>query len=188
MAKKRKRGTGPAKGAAFERAIAKRLSLWWTGWRRDDVFWRTASSGGRATRRQWEGQETRGQLGDLAATDPIGQPFIDLIHIELKRGYSRVGAESLLWPGKSPLLDWFSQADREHRQAKARGWWIIHRRDRQPTLLYMSGSAWRVLFKDVVFPGIGMIYPVGWKEPVYCMEFEEALRCISPKELMKPRR
>ena len=38
------------KGSEFEREMCKCLSLWWTDSKRDDVFWRSAQSGGRAPR------------------------------------------------------------------------------------------------------------------------------------------
>jgi len=40
-----------AKGSSFEREICTILSKWWTNNERDDVFWRTAGSGARATTR-----------------------------------------------------------------------------------------------------------------------------------------
>ena len=39
------------KGGAWEREFSKYLSLWITEGERDDVFWRSSQSGGRATQR-----------------------------------------------------------------------------------------------------------------------------------------
>ena len=77
------------KSSKCERDICKQLSLWWTGHKRDDVFWRTTTSGARATIRSKRGRGTKNQYGDVQATDPIGQPLIDLCTIEIKKGYSR---------------------------------------------------------------------------------------------------
>jgi len=78
-----------AKGADFERLVCKQLSLWWTDDERDDVFWRSQTSGGRATMRRRRGRSTFGQYGDVAATDPIGQPLLQVVTIELKCGYAK---------------------------------------------------------------------------------------------------
>ncbi|MBM3120244.1 MAG: hypothetical protein FJ006_12010, partial [Chloroflexi bacterium] len=59
-----------SKGASFERDISRQLSLWWTHGERDDVFWRSSMSGGRATVRAKKGQKTAYQNGDITATDP----------------------------------------------------------------------------------------------------------------------
>ena len=74
-----------AKGSAFEREIAKLLSLWWSDCERDDIFWRTQTSGARATSRKRRGQDTFGQYGDIQACDPVGQPLLDCCIIEIKR-------------------------------------------------------------------------------------------------------
>src|SRR4051812_44502266 len=76
------------KGQEFERTICKQLSSWWVP-NREDIFWRTSNSGGRATVRGKTGKTTKGQYGDICATDPVGQPLIDTIMFELKRGYSQ---------------------------------------------------------------------------------------------------
>jgi hypothetical protein len=137
--------------------------------------------------RRWQNKNTQGQLGDLAATDPIGQPFIDHIHVELKRGYSNLGPESLL--GSSPLVEWFIQAARESREAGAKGWWLIHRRDRKPTLLYMSAGAWRFCHQATgMRPGVGMIFPTCWKEEVAYQELEQALTHVNKDRFHRPRR
>ena len=44
-----RKGGGKAKGSSFERLICKELSLWITGGEHQDVFWRSAMSGGRST-------------------------------------------------------------------------------------------------------------------------------------------
>lgn len=82
-----RKGSGSSKGAAFERDICKMLSKWWTYGTRDDVFWRTAGSGGRATNRTKQGKQTAGNYGDISCTDAVGWPLLQLCCFELKRGY-----------------------------------------------------------------------------------------------------
>lgn len=82
-------GNSKGKGSAFEREIANKLSLWWTEGERDDIFWRSDNSGGRATMRRKAGKLTEGQAGDITYRDPIGKPLIDVFNIEAKTGYAQ---------------------------------------------------------------------------------------------------
>lgn len=50
------------KGSVFEREICKALGRWWTDGERDDIFWRTAGSGARATCRLERGKVLRGSM------------------------------------------------------------------------------------------------------------------------------
>lgn len=77
-----------AKGSDYERELCKRLSLWWTNDRRDDIYWRTDGSGARATVRSKKKQKTANSYGDMSFLDPIGEPLINFALFEFKRGYS----------------------------------------------------------------------------------------------------
>jgi hypothetical protein len=121
---------GHNKGSSFERAIAKQLSLWWSKGVNDDIFWRTAGSGGRATVRGRKGQASV-QVGDLCAIDPQGEPFNRQVVIELKRGYGKFDLLDLLDSrGKKPKLTQFlEQLEREMDQSGRVCSWLIFQRD-----------------------------------------------------------
>jgi hypothetical protein len=72
------------KGSAFERRICTALSLWITGGKKKDCFWRSAMSGGRATRSFAMGDKLRRQAGDISAVSPEGHVLTDKYYIELK--------------------------------------------------------------------------------------------------------
>lgn len=76
------------KGGGFEREVSTLLSLWVSDGTRDDIFWRSHGSGGRATCRGKSGKTTEGQYGDQSATDPLGKPLIKAWCIECKTGYA----------------------------------------------------------------------------------------------------
>ena len=127
------------KGAAFEREVCVQLSEWWTKGKRQDVFWRTSNSGGRATMRSYSGKKTFGQCGDITATDPIGSPLTRLCSIELKRGYTYETFADL--PDKpdgapSQWRDFLKQARREAKQGGNPYWLLIVRRDRREAMIY----------------------------------------------------
>lgn len=128
---------GKGKGSSFEREMCKVLSLWWSKGRRDDIYWRTAGSGARAKVRSKTKQTTFGQYGDIQATDPIGQPLIDLCTIELKRGYSTSTFADLLEPptrddSKPGIFENFIlQATMDSKNAKTPYWMLIVKRNRR---------------------------------------------------------
>lgn len=130
-----------AKGSEFERDICKLLSLWWTDGERDDIFWRTAGSGARATQRAKRSQSTFGQYGDVQATDPMGQPLIDLCTIELKRGYSKSTFADLIEDSQTanakPCMyaKFIEQAKADAKKANAPWWLLIVKRDRRKAIV-----------------------------------------------------
>lgn len=138
-------GRKAKKGGSFEREICKILSLWWTQENavpRDDVFWRTAGSGARATTRRKSGKQTFGQCGDIQAVDQaVGQPLLDLISIELKRGYPKASIQDILDKtptSKTPQLEqFFLQAEADSLAANTVSWALILRRDRHVPVIYI---------------------------------------------------
>jgi hypothetical protein len=130
----------PAKGGQFERDICRKLSLWWTEGKRDDVFWRSASSGAMATSRmRTKGKTTYGQHGDIQAVDPIGAPLLKLCCFELKRGYGKWSPMDVLdappprkgakEPVKQAVTKFIEQATESCDACGARWPVIIARRD-----------------------------------------------------------
>ena len=85
-----KKGASKQKGNKFEIDIAKKLSLLWSNGNEDDIFWRSQTSGGRATVRNRAGKTTEKQVGDLTYDKPEGKPLIDNWCFELKSGYSKI--------------------------------------------------------------------------------------------------
>lgn len=128
------------KGGGYERELSKMLSDWWIPGR-DDIFWRTAASGGRATNRFRQGKKTYGQSGDIQAVDPVGSPLTRVISIEAKRGHkdAHIGDTLDRLPGKK--LRWWEvflyQAQRESEEAGVPFWMLVIRRDARQALVYI---------------------------------------------------
>lgn len=130
------------KGSAFEREVCKRLSEWWTADARSDVFWRTTTSGARATNRAAKGQSTYGQYGDIQATDPMGEPLLKLICFELKCGYPTVSVGDLLDTvnGGKVWNEWIKKAKRSAEGAKSCHWMIVFKKGRRQSMaIYPKG-------------------------------------------------
>ena len=79
-----KSGGGKAKGASFERAVCKRLSLWLSDGQRSDLLWRSAMSGGRATVQANSGKINLTQSGDVSAVGRDAYEFCERTFIEIK--------------------------------------------------------------------------------------------------------
>lgn len=181
---------GAKKGSSYEREICKKLSLWWTYGEDDDVFWRTAGSGARATGRRKQGKKTFGQDGDIQATNPIGQPFVDLFAVEIKRGYKDANPMSVFdhKPGKPlcPFLKFIQQADRACSSSESPFWLIIHKRDRKVEMIYFSFLILRDLglppnFKNSVTVKSESLRPYARK--VFGCTLKEFLSRISPEHI-----
>jgi hypothetical protein len=133
------------KGSDFERQICKDLSLWWSGGERDDIFWRTSLSGGRATVRRKSGKKTDLQCGDISAIDPYGVPLIQQVTFELKRGYGKASPFDLLDANHTSSLEWLlflKQAQTAAASAQTPYWAIIFQRDRHTVCIAIPLSMW----------------------------------------------
>lgn len=114
------------KGSSFERVVAKRLSLWLSELKRDDLLRRTQGSGAAATVLAKTGNLAESNLtaeaGDIGAAYPEANWFVDYFFIECKRYrtldlhklfYEQSGLMTPIWKtarhqaleaGKCPML------------------------------------------------------------------------------------
>lgn len=105
-------GGGKQKGAAFEREICVTLSRWLTGGDQEDVFWRSAMSGGRATvAHKKGGKRLASQAGDISCIHPIGHHFASRFAIECKF-YANLDYQGLL-TGKGKLLAFWAEINEQ---------------------------------------------------------------------------
>lgn len=133
-------GGGHSKGAEFERTICRQLSLWWTEGKRDDIFWRTPQSGGRATNRKKKGKETFGHYGDILATHPFGLPLLTFMTFELKCGYGMASSMDLVDGGEKTLwFKWIMGIRHVQHDAKSDYWGlIVKRHSKTPIICFPS--------------------------------------------------
>jgi len=181
-----------SKGAQFEREICRMLSLWWTKGQRDDVFWRTSQSGGRATFRMQKGLRTFGSYGDIAAIDPIGLPLLQEWTIELKRGNSYGSPFEIIdAPDRSAQKPWekiILQAYHQHRAAGSRGWMLVHRRDRREAMAYLDWPSIRRWGLEQAVPFVGLRCEVEEDGKRFLvmyggLKFCDLLQIIEPREV-----
>ena len=96
-----KQGGGKQKGGQFERDVCKMLSLWVSDRTNDDLFWRSAMSGGRATVRAQKGKSTASGHGDITAVTPGGNSLTNHFVIECKT-YKTLGLGAYVY-NQGPL-------------------------------------------------------------------------------------
>lgn len=187
------------KGGKFERETCRLLSMWFSEGRRDDMFWRSAGSGAMATVRGRQGKLTSGQYGDVSATDEEGQALLDVVTIELKRGYSKHTVQDTL--DKLPtaaVQKWEEhcvQAMSDHELAGTFAWLLIHRRDRRAALVYMPVRLFKALREVGALRGKSLpscrlstsmriadsVVPVS----VFCMTLDNFMSEVAPSHILE---
>lgn len=129
------------KGSEFERRLCKTLSLWWSHGERDDLYWRSSMSGGRATFRARKNKTTAGHYGDITSTDALGSELTSLCVIEAKCGYNHASVGDMLEVSKKnakPMWEqWLCQVLKENELAKRRAWMLITKRNQRETVIYI---------------------------------------------------
>lgn len=140
---------GKAKGNSYERQVCVELSKWWSSGKADDVFWRTANSGGRATARSKKGKQTGGHGGDIGATDGRGAKLLKVFAIEVKRGYNKFTFADLFDKPKTAAEQtweiWLRQAVASMHSSNAKHWMILQRRDRKEPICFIPELAYEIL-------------------------------------------
>lgn len=175
--------------------MCKTLSLWWSRGERDDIFWRTAGSGGRATNRQRIGKKTFGQQGDIQATDPIGAPLTKLCTIELKRGYATATVGDVIDRTREVgLREWETFVKQSIREAKHGGtpyWILIVKRDKRLAMVYMPNSLYIALSGELCgcYPFLRFRPPKREGsvpiEMVFGTTLEQLLKRVKPRHIIK---
>lgn len=153
-----RRGGGKSKGASFERKVCERLSRLISPDTDDTLFWRSAISGGRSTRRKKKGKKDATQAGDITSVHSDGAWLIEALFIECKFHRS-LDIQSGLLDGRGSLANFWRVAI---KQAKShyKEPMMIARENRSRTLLIVtskgkhflevSGFKARVLLKSEV--------------------------------------
>jgi hypothetical protein len=132
-------GGGKQKGAQYERDVCVKLSRWVSGGAREDLFWRSAMSGGRATLGKRKGIDLAAQAGDITATHVHGHVLTDSYLVECKR-YADLNFGAFLSKGVGPLAKFWEVAVAEavkHDRVPM----LIVREDRNITFLLVPNEA-----------------------------------------------
>jgi len=130
---RRKGGVGKRKGSQFERDICVLLSKWVSHGKHDDLFWRSAMSGGRATVAKKKGVDIR-QTGDICSVSPEGHVLTDLFFVECKF-YRDLQIDSFILDNKGKLADFWHVAKCEANRHKRYPMLIAKENRREPIII-----------------------------------------------------
>lgn len=129
-------GGGKSKGSDFERKVCNQLSRWIDPKGDDTHFWRSAISGGRATRASKQGKKISSQAGDICAVTGAGQAFCRKFTPECKHVKS-LDLVTAAVSAKGALATFWAQVSRD---AKIHGTepLLIARQNNWPTLAFLT--------------------------------------------------
>src|SRR5258706_11068144 len=135
-------GGSKAKGSSFEREVSVGLSKWISQGEREDLLWRSAMSGGRATVGRKKGTNLSSQAGDLSAVHSSGQPFLDKFYCELK-SYKDLQYAGIL-TGTGYLVKFWNSTVIEANNYKKHPM-LIAKQNQKPTVIFLQVRGLRLL-------------------------------------------
>lgn len=169
-----KAGGSKQKGASFERDTCRRLSLWVSNGKREDLFWRSAMSGGRATVAGRRGVNLASQAGDISAVDKAGHVLTAELYFETKH-VKDISLANFIIKNTGPLARYWQTACKESANYDKTPVLII-RQNRFPTLLITLPNVMQLLCKERLPSGseLARVY-TKWGRCVI-WDFEQTLR------------
>lgn len=171
-----KAGGGKSKGGAFERQICVKLSKWVSEGEKDDLFWRSAMSGGRATVGAKKGISRSSQSGDISSIAPEGHVLTNNFSIECKT-YADLMLDGLLLDKKGGIVSFWNQTKRDAINSEKKPM-LIAKQNRSIVLLGLSSPG--LLFFDILHGVAGHLayYP---KHDLHLYDFELFLKKVKMK-------
>lgn len=141
---------GKQKGSAYERQICVKLSRWVSAGKNDDLFWRSAMSGGRATVSAKSGKKLNNQAGDICAVGPKGFILTATHYLECKF-YKDLDLESFFLKGQGKLAAFWVEATKQaalHSKTPL----LIAKQNRCSSLLVAPPNALQRLLSSPIAP------------------------------------
>lgn len=142
-----KRPNSKAKGSEFERVVCRQLSLWLSRGLRDDLFWRSAASGARATVRFRKGFSNRTQTGDISAIDPQGSRLTDRFMVECKF-YRDLNLKGLFDKDKKEGFSSFWDKCQQDAEKASKLPMLVAKQNQARALVGLNLNGWLVFFPN----------------------------------------
>lgn len=192
----KRKGSGKRKGSAYEREICQELSYWWSHGKDDNIFYRSQSSGGRATSRKKRNKETSSNHGDITCVDKAGRRFIKVVTVEIKRGYSKNTIFDLIDKRTDALQTWekhILQAMESSSNAGSLSWMIISKRNFRKAVVILPMffvdtliSVGAKLDAEEICPGVSLKVQLGGQEEYICVVLlSQFLKQVKPRMIRK---
>jgi hypothetical protein len=165
-------GGGKQKGASFEREVCVLLSKWVTNGKREDVFWRSAMSGGRATVGHRKGKNHSTQVGDISCIHPAGHHFSEAFAPECKF-YADLNYTGLI-TGKGKLLDFWAEIKKQAGRYKKHPF-LVARQNRMRTTVCLDNLG---LLELGMSKNDALLFSPRYN--MYIFDFEQFLKACKP--------
>jgi hypothetical protein len=167
-----KPGGGKQKGASFEREICVALSKWLSKGLQEDVFWRSAMSGGRSTVAFKRGKRLASQVGDISCIHPIGNHFINTFAPECKF-YNDLEWKGLL-TGKGKIISfWIEINEQAGRYGKLP--FLVARQNRMPAFVCVNNTGMIKLGLDHPMTSL-----ISFPMDMYVIHFDRFVEACEP--------
>ena len=168
-----KPGAGKQKGSSFERWVAKELSLWFSGGKRDDIFWRTHCSGMLGTRSGFKNES-----GDIMSVDAVGKVFTDKYHIECRCG-KYISVDDIVYREERGSIGRFLEEGMRKAQGKKIFGFV--REQRKSVVLILERDDWMdklgLKFYEIVKCSFGnKFYVLLWEDFKKSIVLDDVLR------------
>ena len=124
-------GGGRTKGHAFEKKVAREVSIWWTG--EKSAFWRNLGSGGPARSMPTKGLHP----GDIVPVKELRLPF--LACIECKKTESWSWDELIRIGKRADVMQYWRQCVSERAELDP---WLVFAKNRSAPLIMLSSKRW----------------------------------------------
>jgi hypothetical protein len=143
-----KPGYGSRKGSAFERKIAKDLSLWITDGKTDRCLWRTHASGSFGTNTQ-----THVEMGDIMSITDAGKILTEKFNIECRHGLCIKSKDLIYSPAKSSMLQFIKEGRENARVSNRSSLWIFREQGHTKIMVMLDWDEWGDHFAvTAIFP------------------------------------
>jgi hypothetical protein len=166
------------KGAQFERDVCRVFSLWVSKGQREDCFWRSAMSGGRATLKARKGlaDKAQSQCGDLSSIHPLGELLLRIFLVECKF-YKNFELQLVAFGKRGKMLPIWEKVKKEAKTFK-RLPLLVAKQNAQPTLIGVNRLGYELLVLGIknTVPVPTIIFPV---LDLYMLNMQEVLSSIS---------
>jgi hypothetical protein len=168
-----KAGGGKQKGAQFEREVCVALSKWISRSTKEDVFWRSAMSGGRATvSSKRSGKRLSNQVGDISCIDPIGNKFMSSFAVECK-SYADLDFKGLI-TGKGKLLEFWNEIANQAISYEKHPF-LVARQNRVKPLVCLNHNGFSCL---ALLPSQTILISRPWD--LYILKFDRFVKACKP--------
>lgn len=177
------KGGGKKKGSAFEREVAKELSLWLTKGKDSKQLIRSVLSGGWTAHRRTSKEKWR-HAGDLAPNGPAGDIFREVVAVECKH-YGTIDLYTY-WAESSLLNVWWKKITEEAHEADVSPM-LVFRGNLRPTMVALDVGIWTQLMgvgaqpKAVLKARQSAVHLTAWHAVL--MPLSDFVKCARPELL-----